>query len=102
MSGQVTETPKWARFVLAFTALVVGGAVTLNFGAIAMVSWLPCPPTGPCLHRSVIASLGITVLASLCLALTWLSIQGCLKDRMRLALATLLPLVALFLMLPLG
>lgn len=100
MTEQPAGAPKWARFVLALTALIVGGAVTLNFGAIALASWLPCPPTGPCLHRSVIGSVGLTALASLCLALTWLSIQGSVNNRFRLTMSTLLPLVALFLFLP--
>ena len=100
MTDERAGVPRWALFALALTALIVGGAVTLDFGSIAVASWLPCPPSGPCLHRSLVGSIGLTLLASLCLALTWLSITGSVHNRFRQTMATLLPLVALFLVLP--
>ena len=100
VSNERVEVPKWARFALALTALIVGGAVTLDIGSLAIAGWLPCPAVGPCLRRPLAGSIGLTVLASLCLALTWLAIQGSVANRYRMTLATLLPLVALFLVLP--
>lgn len=90
-----------ARLALAVLALVVGGAVSLNLVALAFGAWLPCRSAlTPCYHRRPSAALAISLLAVIAVALSALSIRYCIKDRVVHAIAALLPLVALYLVLP--